>query len=45
MKMGQILANTSQLASAGAIKITPDGFYAVDRVPPAKLDTLSNNIF
>ncbi|KAK3176874.1 homoserine O- acetyltransferase [Lepraria neglecta] len=33
------------LASAGAIKITPDGFRAVDRVPSAKLDTLSNNIF
>ena len=37
--------NSLQLVLAGAVNLTPEGFHAKDRGPPAKLDTLSNNIF
>ncbi|KAL6717060.1 cystathionine beta-lyase [Lecanora helva] len=33
------------LVLAGAVNLTPEGFHAKDQGPPAKLDTLSNNIF
>ena len=40
-----LVTNSTQLVLAGAVNLTPEGFHAKDQGPPAKLDTLSNNIF
>lgn len=40
-----LLTREIQLVIAGAVNLTPDGFQIAERGPPAKLDTLSNDIF